>query len=238
MLPPGSAVSVASGSDVERLLVVATAGTWLVVGGLILVSHQGRAYLSSDAGTSLTEENLATRLDSLTIAGLVFAGLAIIPMQRIESSAPVLLTASLVAFLSAWGAGFYPARTSSTFIRDGMHWIGLAALLGAVFHIAAGLTPSSLLPTTSATAGTAVIFAYSLGHARAHHRSAGVINLIKHVRKPHRSRGGRPLKDPEYPDVLHESGPPDDAISHFATPVHHPAHGVAGAPTFKARAPV
>jgi hypothetical protein len=118
--------------------------------------------------------NLATRLDSLTIAGLVFAGLAIAPLQRIESSAPVLLTASLVAFLSAWGAGFYPARTSSTFVRDGMHWIGLAALLGAVFHIAAGLSPSSLLPTTSATAGTVVIFVYSLGHARAHYRSARV----------------------------------------------------------------
>jgi hypothetical protein len=174
MVPPESAVTIANGSDVERLLVAATAATWLLVGGLILASPQGRSYLSSDAGASLTEENLATRLDSLTIAGLVFAGLAIIPQQRIESSASVLLTASLAAFLGAWGAGFYPTRTSSTFIRDGMHWIGLAALLGAVFHIAAGLTPSSLLPTTSATAGTIVIFAYSLGHARAHHKSAGV----------------------------------------------------------------
>ena len=178
---PASAVPIASGADVEMLFVAATPVTWLMVGLAILMSPRGREYLSSDAGPKLTEENLSTRVDSLTIAGLVFAGLAITPTARVDSSAPVLLTASLAAFMSAWAASFYPSRTSSTVVRDGMHWIGLAALLGAVFHIAAGLTPSSLLPTTAATAGTVAIFFYSLGHARAHYRSANITPRLPEV---------------------------------------------------------
>ena len=156
----------------EAILV---AGIWLLWWGigLVLVARSpGRAYLAQDASGELSDFNVATRTDSLTIAGLVLAGLALAPATITGTLAGTLLVVAFAAFVAAWSAGFFPQRMSSTFVRDALHWVGLASALGAVFVIARTLTPSGAgagLAILLASAGTG---AYSLGHIRAHWRGA------------------------------------------------------------------
>ena len=59
---------------VEAFIVFLVAAAWV---GLLLVmgaTARGRQYVAKDASDVLIAENFETRMDSLTIAGLVFAG--------------------------------------------------------------------------------------------------------------------------------------------------------------------
>jgi len=155
-----------------ELLVVGLISIWWV--GMCFafpLTPAGRAYVRDDAGRELMEQNIATRTDSLTIAGLVLAGLAIGPATTLgRASAP--LVGALTAFVAAWAAGFLPGRMSSTLVRDTLHWIGLGCVLAAVFSMAVELDPDTFGPRVAVFGGSLVVSVYSFLHARAHWRGA------------------------------------------------------------------
>jgi hypothetical protein len=175
-----AATLVAQGVDVKQADLgwaeaIVVAVVWLLWWSvaLALVSWPwGRDYLALDTSDELSDYNVTTRTDSLTIAGLVLAGLALAPATITGTLAGTLLVVAFAAFVAAWSAGFFPQRMSSTLVRDALHWVGLASALGAVFVIARTLAPSGIGPDLAILLATVSTGAYSFGHARAHWRGA------------------------------------------------------------------
>ena len=157
-------------APVEALLVGFVAMEWVGLLAVLGGSARGRKYVVKDASDQLISDNVNTRMDSLTIAGLVFAGLALGPAAVGQAS--TYLTLGFGAFMVAWAAGFSPERMSSTLVRDAMHWIGLACLLGGVHVIASNLPGAPEAARAAAMAGTAAVGAYAFAHVWAHHRGA------------------------------------------------------------------
>jgi len=162
---------------VEFVIVGATSIWWLCLCFVLPLRRDGRAWIRDDAGPELMKANIAERADSLTIAGLVLAGLAIGPASTLgRASAP--LVAALTAFVAAWAAGFLPGRISSTLARDTLHWIGLGCVLAAVFSMAIELDPDTLGPRVAVFGGSCVVSVYSFLHARAHWRGARSMDVL------------------------------------------------------------
>lgn len=160
----------ADSAVIEAFLVFLVAGGWV---GLLLAlgaTARGREYVAKDASSELTADNVETRMDSLTIAGLVFAGLALGPAAVGQAS--TYLTVGFGAFMVAWAAAFFPARMSSTLVRDAMHWIGLTCLLGGVHVIATSLPGAPEAARIAAMAGTVAVGVYAFVHVSAHYRGA------------------------------------------------------------------
>jgi hypothetical protein len=156
---------------VEFLMVGLISIWWVGLCFLFPLTPRGRAWIRDDAGPRLMAANIADRADSLTIAGLVLAGLAIGPASTLgRASTP--LVAAFAAFIAAWGAGFLPGRISSTLARDALHWIGLGCVLAAVFSMAIELDPDTLGPRVAIFGGSLAVSVYSFLHARAHWRGA------------------------------------------------------------------
>jgi hypothetical protein len=155
-----------------QLLIVGIASIWWVILCVSLAATKtGRAYVQDSTGDALAELNISTRPENLTIAGLVFAGLAIGPAATVGKESPPLF-ASLASFVAAWGATFLPDRMSSTLVRDALHWVGIGCLVAAVYGMACDLAPSSLGPRVAILGAAAVASVYSILHARAHWRTA------------------------------------------------------------------
>jgi hypothetical protein len=174
--PEFSPISGAFTTERVQLLVVGLISIWwvLICFAFPFMLH-GRAWIRDNAGRELMAQNIETRTDSLTIAGLVLAGLAIGPATTVgRASAP--LVAAFAAFVAEWAAGFSPGRMSSTLVRDTLHWIGLGCVLAAVFGMAVALEPDSYGPRVAVVGGSFVVSVYSFLHARAHWRGAGRID--------------------------------------------------------------
>jgi hypothetical protein len=157
-------------APVEGFLVFLVAGAWVALLLVLAATRRGRRYVAKDASDVLVAENVETRMDSLTIAGLVFAGLALGPAAVGQAS--TYLTVGFAAFMVAWAAAFFPERMSSTLVRDAMHWIGLACLLGGVHVIATGFAGAPEAARVAAMAGTVGVGIYALVHVSAHYRGA------------------------------------------------------------------
>jgi hypothetical protein len=170
-------------TELAQFLIVGVGSIWwLVLCARLPATATGRAYLADSTGEELEALNVATRIDNLTIAGLVLAGLAIGPEATIgKESGPLL--ASLSAFVAAWAAGFFPDRMSSTVTRDALHWIGLSCLLAAVCGLAVELDRASLGPRVAVFGASLVVGIYSFLHARAHWRTAYSAAPKKFVRR-------------------------------------------------------
>jgi hypothetical protein len=155
----------------EFLIVAMTSTWWVALCFALPLDRRGRSYLRDDAGRELTTQNMNTHADSLTIAGLVLAGLALGPATTVgKASTP--LVAALTAFVAAWAAGFIPGRMSSTIVGDTLHWIGLGCMLAAVYSMAIALDPETYGPRVAVLGASLIVGIYSFLHARAHWRSA------------------------------------------------------------------
>ena len=162
---------VVTGERVQLAMIAGVAIWWCLLSIGLSFTSRGWAYLSQDASKETARLNIETRQDSLTIAGLVLAGLALGPTS-VTGSATAALVAAFAAFIAAWSAGFFPFRMSSTVVRDALHWTGLACVLAAVYAIAGAALPGMWGPRVALFLATGPVAVYSFLHARGHWRSS------------------------------------------------------------------
>jgi hypothetical protein len=158
----------------QAAILTSVVAIWTLAYAALVATSRGRRYLAEPASKSLTQDNIDSRMDSLTIAGLVLAGLAVGPASTSDMAAATMLVSSLGAFMVAWAAGFFPDRISSTVVRDGMHWIGLSALLGGVHAIARAVIATSGPGVLVTVLASGMVASYAALHAWAHLRGAFV----------------------------------------------------------------
>ncbi len=198
----GFTVVVLDATIVQAVVLALVVGVWIGLYGTLILTKLGQEYLGEDASKGLTQDNIDSRMDSLTIAGLVLAGFAVGPASTNDKAAATMLVASLCAFMVAWAAGFFPDRMSSTTVRDGMHWIGLAALLTGVHAIAVGVLGISGPGILAIIVASMIVLTYSTMHARAHFKGA----FLKQQRMRDLSSMNRPDDCPSPRRSRHKPG--------------------------------
>jgi hypothetical protein len=162
---------VVDGDRIQLAVITGIAIWWCLLAIGLSIDSAGRDYLSADASRELAESNIQTRQDSLTIAGLVLAGLALGPTS-VTGQATAALVAAFAAFVAAWSAGFFPYRMSSTVVRDALHWTGLGCVLAAVYAISGAAVPAIWGPRVAVFLASGPVAIYSFLHARGHWRSS------------------------------------------------------------------
>jgi hypothetical protein len=162
---------IVTGERVQLAIIAAVAVWWCLLSIGLSINPAGWAYLGQYASKETAQINMDTRQDSLTIAGLVLAGLALGPTS-VTGSATAALVAAFAAFIAAWSAGFFPFRMSSTVVRDALHWTGLGCVLAAVYAIAGAAVPEMWGPRVALFLATGPVAVYSFLHARGHWRSS------------------------------------------------------------------
>lgn len=156
---------------VQLVIVGVVSAAWFLLPVALCLKPCGRAYLSENASRETADINIQTRQDSLTIAGLVLAGLALGP-TTLTRSATAALVAAFASFIIVWAAGFLPYRTSTTVVGDALHWTGLGCVLAAVYAIANSAAPDTWGPRLAIVLASVFVASYSCVLAYSHWEAA------------------------------------------------------------------
>jgi CDP-diglyceride synthetase len=110
---------------------------------LFLATDVGFSYWNVPTRDDTSEDAGNSQSQAISIAALVFAGLALVGQdQRFEHLSDFLLV-SLACFVMLYATGFWPMSFSAQIAGDALTWSGLATFLAAVNEFAEHASPGA-----------------------------------------------------------------------------------------------
>jgi hypothetical protein len=127
----------------EVLLTLSVPVGWTILVTLLVASNRGWTYLSVPSRQDAQDDVAAAQPEALSVAALVFAGIALVGANPDLSVMSDLLLVSLACFAMVWASSHWNLAFSVQLTGDGFRWTGLAAFLAAVFEFAERAAPGT-----------------------------------------------------------------------------------------------
>ncbi|HJP89172.1 MAG TPA: hypothetical protein VJ850_09075 [Candidatus Limnocylindrales bacterium] len=129
---------------VEALLTISVPAGWTVLVTLLVASDRGWKYLALPSREPAQADVAAAQPEALSVAALVFAGIALVGTDAALGTMADLLLVSLSCFAIVWASAHWFTAFSVQLTGDGFRWTGLATFLAAVFEFAERATPGTV----------------------------------------------------------------------------------------------
>lgn len=105
------------------------------------VTDLGRVYWDVPTREDAVKDIANSQPTAISIAALVFAGLAFVGTNQRSARLSDLLLVSLACFVILYAIGFWPWSFSAQIAGDAFEWTGLAVFLAAVYEYAIVVAP-------------------------------------------------------------------------------------------------
>lgn len=128
----------------EAILTLSVPVGWTILMIALVTKDVGWAYLGVPSRKDAQEDVAAAQPEALSVAALVFAGIALVGANVSLSVMSDLLLVSLSCFAIVWATAHWYLAFSVQLTGDAFRWTGLAAFLAAVFEFADKAAPGTM----------------------------------------------------------------------------------------------
>jgi hypothetical protein len=117
---------------------------WTILVVVLTATNRGWAYLSLESRAEAQEDVAAGQPEALSVAALVFAGIALVGPNPSLSVMSDLLLVALACFAFVWAASHWFMDFTVQLAGDAFRWTGLATFLAAVYEFAVHVAPGNM----------------------------------------------------------------------------------------------
>jgi hypothetical protein len=132
------------GTLVEEGLTLSVPVGWTILVTVLTTSDRGWQYLSFESRPEAQADVAAAQPEALSVAALVFAGIALVGTNPSLGVMSDLLLVALSCFAIVWATSHWFMDFTVQLAGDAFRWTGLATFLAAAYEFAVQVAPGNM----------------------------------------------------------------------------------------------